>query len=132
MGERIKKKRRGAAVVEAAVTLPIILLLVIGTVEVCNIIFLKQALKVMAFEGARITIIPDSTFNDVDKQVRGLADARGIDIDSVAIDPPNFSDAAAGSFVEVTVTSSANQTKRSQFFSRSSQSESVFIMKESD
>ncbi|MCP4889518.1 MAG: pilus assembly protein [Planctomycetaceae bacterium] len=44
------------AAVEMAVCLPVIILLVFGTIEASGLIFLKQALNVAAYEGVRETI----------------------------------------------------------------------------
>ena len=41
--------------------LPIIVLLVIGTIEACSMVFLKQSLAIAAYEGARTAIIPGAT-----------------------------------------------------------------------
>ena len=40
--------------------------LVIGTIEACSMIFLKQSLAVAAYEGARTAIVPGTTQADVD------------------------------------------------------------------
>ncbi len=51
-----RRKRPGIAAVEMAVCLPVIILLVFGTIEASGLIFLKQALNVAAYEGVRETI----------------------------------------------------------------------------
>ena len=48
-----RAKRRGLAAAETAVALPLLLLLVLGSMEMANVIFLKQALRIAAYEGAR-------------------------------------------------------------------------------
>ncbi len=46
-----QRRRRGVAATEFAVCLPIIVLLVLGTIEACSLIFLKQTLAIA--EGAQ-------------------------------------------------------------------------------
>lgn len=124
------RKRRGAAVVEAAITLPVIFIIILGTVEVCNGIFMRQSLKLMAFEGARITIVPEASFEDVEQQVEEIATVRNVKIKSVEVKPANFQDEPPGNFIEVVVTAAPDQPGKSNLFLSSELSQSVFIMKE--
>lgn len=48
-----RRRRRGTAAVEFAVCLPVIVLLVFGSIEASAFIFLKQALTVAGYEGVR-------------------------------------------------------------------------------
>ncbi len=54
------RKRRGAAVLEFAVCLPLLMLLIIGAIEATHALFLKQALSAAAYEGMRTAIEPRS------------------------------------------------------------------------
>ena len=51
-----RSNRRGIAAVELAVCLPVIVLLVFGSIEASSFIFLKQSLNVSAYEGIREAI----------------------------------------------------------------------------
>lgn len=51
-------RRRGAASVELAVCLPVILLIVFGAIETCSIVFLQQNLQLIAYEAARVAASP--------------------------------------------------------------------------
>lgn len=84
----------------------------------------------MAFEGARVAVIPDASFTDVDQQVRDIATARGVNIDLVKVIPADFASQPSGTFIEVEVTSSASQPGKTRLFSSGSKTVSVFIMKE--
>ena len=44
--------------VELAICLPVLILLLFGTIEACAIIYLNQSLKIAAYEGARVSLIP--------------------------------------------------------------------------
>lgn len=50
--------RRGAASVELAVCLPVIILIVFGAIETCSIVFLQQNLQLIAYEAARVAASP--------------------------------------------------------------------------
>lgn len=124
--------RQAAAVVEAAIALPILLIVILGTVEVCNTIFMRQSMLLMAFEGARVAAIPDATLTDVEQQVQLIATQRDVVIKSVEVSPADFASQPAGTFLEVTVTSDAAQPGRTRLFSTTEKAVSVFIMKEHD
>jgi Flp pilus assembly protein TadG len=51
-----KQARRGAHIVEAAIVLPIVLLLILGIFEYCRFIFLLQVAENAAREGARYAV----------------------------------------------------------------------------
>ncbi|MEZ6135356.1 MAG: pilus assembly protein [Pirellulaceae bacterium] len=52
--KRIRCKRKGTAVVELAVCLPVLVLIVFASIESCNAIFLKQSAASAAYEAAKI------------------------------------------------------------------------------
>ncbi len=53
---RLAKYRKGVAVAEAAICIPVVLLLVFGTLELCQLIFIKERASICAFEGARVGV----------------------------------------------------------------------------
>ena len=70
--------RRGAAVVEFAVCLPVLLVLVIGAIECTTMIFIKQSLNVVAYEGIRTAIRPAATSTDVATRCQAVITERGL------------------------------------------------------
>ncbi|MCS7465272.1 pilus assembly protein [Stieleria sp. ICT_E10.1] len=66
-----RRKRDGVAAVEFAVCLPVIVLLVFGSIEASSFIFLKQSLSVACYEAAREASQSGSTEAEAD--ARGLA-----------------------------------------------------------
>ena len=75
-------RRRGAEVVELALVLPVILLIIFSTLEVCDHAFLLQKLKIAASEGAVAAISKTATRADVEEAVQGYLEARGVDYGS--------------------------------------------------
>ena len=69
---RRHEKRRGAALVEAAVTLPILLLLVMGIVEFGRAMMVVQLLTNGAREGARRGTLDGSTNTIVETHVKSI------------------------------------------------------------
>lgn len=55
---RKRRKRRGAALVELAICLPVFFLITMGTIESCRMIYLRQSLKMAAYETARLALVP--------------------------------------------------------------------------
>jgi Flp pilus assembly protein TadG len=67
---RLKKNERGAALLEAAVTVPIILLITVGIFEFGRAYQTWQVLTNAAREGARLAVIAGSTDADVTTRVQ--------------------------------------------------------------
>ena len=67
---RIRNRERGAALIEAAMTLPILLLLMVGIFEVGRAYETWQVLTNAAREGARISVTPGSDVDTTTALVR--------------------------------------------------------------
>ncbi|MGI9517020.1 MAG: TadE/TadG family type IV pilus assembly protein [Pirellulaceae bacterium] len=78
-------KRDGGAATEAAICLPIILLIISATVELSTAIYLKESLTIAAYEGARIAISRDADDERVRDRIAEVLAERSIDIGDVAI-----------------------------------------------
>lgn len=69
-------ERRGIAVVEFAIILPIFVLILLGTIEACTMVFLQQSLEIAAYESSRVTIVPKTTQSDVQAAANSILDPR--------------------------------------------------------
>lgn len=69
------RPRRGAAVVEMAILLPVLLTVTFGSLEVCNQLFLRQTASVAAYEAARLAARRTVSTSQV--QARGLSSLQG-------------------------------------------------------
>lgn len=101
---RKRARRRGAAIVELAVCLPVVLLLVLASIEACTLVFVQQSLETTAYETARFAVSPGS--DSVMALARGdqvIAD-RQLNNAQITLNPGNMSTTNKGELVEVTVT----------------------------
>lgn len=125
-------RRRGVAATEFAVCLPVMILLLLGTIECCSMIFLKQSLAVAAYEAGHTALKPDAT----DAEARASADRvltdRRIRSATVQLVPGSLGAVAEGDFFEVRVTAptDANRVLPLSFFGGRTLSASAVFMKE--
>jgi hypothetical protein len=77
---KARKRRGGGAAVEAAFCFPLIIFLMMGTLEVCAGIYLKESLTLCAYEGVRAGIHRRSTAEDVMDRVLEMLEDRLITI----------------------------------------------------
>ena len=96
-------RRRGAAVVEFAVCLPIIMLLILGSIEATSAIFLRQALTTSAYEGIREAIRTSSTTSDATARAQAVLTARQIRSSSIRFTPADIQSASRGSIVVIEI-----------------------------
>lgn len=79
--------RRGIATVELAVCLPMLALLVFGSIQACNLIYLKHALTSAAYEGTLELARPDATADSVTERVNQVLSMHNIKQTSITITP---------------------------------------------
>ena len=109
-----QKTRQGAAIVEFAVCLPVIMILILGSMEATIAIFVRQALTTSAYEGIREAIRIGSTTSNATSRAQAVLTARQIRSSIVRFTPPDLQTAARGSNVVVEV--SAPFKANSPFF----------------
>jgi Flp pilus assembly protein TadG len=98
-----QKKSRGVAATELAVCLPVIVLLVIATIEACSALFLKQSLTAAAYEGVRTAIAQNASPADVQAACNQLLADRKIKGATITINPPSIVNLNPGEYVAITV-----------------------------
>ncbi len=104
--------RRGGALLEAALVLPILLALAFGTVEYGQFFFAKQSFQGAARDGARAAIVAGATNADVTNAVAVSLNAAGFGSSGYTVNVQhaqtdvalNVAAATAGTPVKVTVT----------------------------
>ncbi|MFO0942428.1 MAG: TadE family protein [Pirellulales bacterium] len=96
-------KKRGAAVAELAVTIPLIALVVMSTIETCSMLFLKQALRIAAYEGARVSLVPGSQTINVEAGCNEILTTRKVKNATITVTPSDFNQQPYGTVVKVKV-----------------------------
>jgi Flp pilus assembly protein TadG len=129
---RKQLNRQGAVSVELAFVIPVLLLLIFGVIESCNLIYLKQSLTVAAYEGARAAIAEGTSVTVVSERADQVLLDRKVKSPSITITPSNFTEASYGSYIAVEVTSpySVNSIIPGWFFNSVSLKSKVRMMKE--
>jgi Flp pilus assembly protein TadG len=93
--------RDGAAATELAVCMPVIVLIVLATIEACAMIFLQQSLSVAAYEGARVALAPGAQSSHVTYQCQRILDDRDVNAASINVSPSDIPGSAAGTWINV-------------------------------
>jgi Flp pilus assembly protein TadG len=112
------KTRRGAAVAELAICLPLLVLLIFASIEACSMIFLDHGLSIASYEGVRAAINYDGTNADVTARCNEIINQRSIASATVSTNPGNVTNVERGQPITVTVTapSDANMISPPWFF----------------
>lgn len=107
----LPKLRRGVAAVEAAITLPMLVLLVVGSLESANAIFLKQSMVIATYEAAKVASSPNGTTAFAQQRCGEVLTSRGVDTFSLVVSPSNLSSSTArGTRVTVTLSVQSNSS----------------------
>ncbi len=101
--------RRGTAAVELAVCLPLFLVILVATLDVCGMFYVQQSLKISAYEGARVGILPEAESKNVVFQCETLLDAQGVNGYSIVLDPPDPRTLSVGDYFTVTISADFDQ-----------------------
>lgn len=124
--------RAGTACVEAAVCLPIILILVLGCVEVTNKIFLEQSMATAAHGSFCASIRTGATLAEANSAGEAILKSRGVKSFTIKFQPADITTANRGDTIRVTVTalSKSNSIIPTNISENSSITSSVVMLKE--
>jgi hypothetical protein len=75
------------AVTELAVCLPLLTLLVFGSIQACNLIYLKHAITSAAYEGTLEMAKENATNASVETRAQQVLDARGVTSTDIKVLP---------------------------------------------
>jgi Flp pilus assembly protein TadG len=127
-----RKNRSGIAVIELAVIIPVFMLILLGTIEACAMIFLQQSLEIASYEAARVTIVPKTGTQDVADAVDTILVPRRVHGYNVSVTPVDCQNAPYGTFIRVDVSAScqANSLFPTMFYGSQSLTGTVSMMKE--
>lgn len=97
------RDRSGAAVVEFAVCLPILMVMILGSIEATSAIFLKQSLVASAYEGIREAAKVRGTAASANQFATSVLNARQVRAFRVVFTPADPSTASRGDRVTVEI-----------------------------
>jgi Flp pilus assembly protein TadG len=100
--------RAGTAAVEFAVCLPLIVMLVLGSIEMCSMIHLKHTLRITAYETARLSARPLSVLEQTQAHGQSLLAAQQVQSGQVVVATEAVPE---GTLVSVTVTAPTDVNK---------------------
>ena len=83
--------------------LPVLLITVFGTIEICQRIFLRQSAVISAYEGARLCARGIATNEQVKARCNALLSNRGIKNATVAVTPSDILTAKSGTELRIRV-----------------------------
>ena len=87
---RAQTERSGVAAVEAAICFPLIILLMLGTLEITAGLYLRESLSVCSFEACRVGTRRGSTAADVEARALEVLADRGVTGANIVITPDGF------------------------------------------
>ncbi|MEX2092871.1 MAG: TadE family protein [Pirellulales bacterium] len=95
--------RRAAAAAELAICLPLIVFLLLASLEACTMIFLDHSLTIASYEGVRVAINYDSTDAAVVARANQIIADRSVEGATVSISPADVSNVNRGERITITV-----------------------------
>lgn len=104
----LKSTPRGTAVTELAICLPLLVLITLGTVEACSMLYLQQKLETAAYEGSRVGCVPDATAANVRYQCETLLDAQSVNDYVITLNPSDPASLQQGEFLRVSIEAPCN------------------------
>ncbi len=107
--------RTGAALVEFAVLMPVLMVVVFGTIEAASMIFLKQTLVQASYESAKVLARRDGTEVGAIRVANEVANGRRIDSLDIRFEPSNIQSVPRGTFIRVTTSAPANANSLTGF-----------------
>ncbi len=87
----MRSNRYGLEVVEAAIAMPVLVIVTFMTIDICNVIHLKQVANTVAFEAVREASKKDSTWESARAVGDEVAQARRLSNYRLTVEPLNSS-----------------------------------------
>lgn len=107
--KRCRSNRRGVATVEFAVILPIMVLIVMATIECTSMIFLQQSLEIVCYETVRTAARPQTLSADATDRANEVIADRSLTDCTVTIVPTEVNDMPQGAAITVTATAGTSE-----------------------
>lgn len=98
------KHREGVAAVEMALVLPVLLIVLFGTINCSQMMHFRKSLVLAANEGIRLASQRETTSQDVLGRTNSVLSSRRVTNPDVTLVPANIETAAAGDVIELRIT----------------------------
>lgn len=98
----VRTRHRGAAAVEFAVVSPVLVLFVLGIIEIGRLVMVSQVVTNATREGARYSVLTDTSVSDVDVYVRQYLSQVSISESAIASIQLDYQTTTTDSFGRVT------------------------------
>lgn len=95
--------RKGGALIEFAISFPLLLVVIFGAIEICERIFFKQSVTLVAYEGARLAARRSATSNQVLQRCQQMLKERRIEGGEVLLSPSVIDDVPTTTPITITV-----------------------------
>ncbi len=105
---RLVRERSGTAAVEMAVTLPLLVTLVFGAIEMANAVFLRQSLNIAAYEAAKVITRPGNNETLARTRCQEVLTVRKVGTYTLTFSPTITTSTARGTQVTVTLSAPAS------------------------
>ncbi len=97
------RARKGAAVAEFAVCLPVIFLIAFGSIEAASMLFLRQAMIQSSYEGVKVAARNSGTNAAATAAATAVTEGRNLNGVSIVFTPSDVSSVPVGEIIRVTV-----------------------------
>jgi TadE-like protein len=124
--------RRAAAAAELAICLPLIVFLLLASLEACSMIFLDHSLTIASYEGVRVAINYDGNNPNTITRCNQILTNRGVHGATISLNPSNVANVNRGDRITITVSApcSANAILPLWFYSGKTLSSATTMVKE--
>ncbi|MEQ8847324.1 TadE family protein [Botrimarina sp.] len=109
-----RRDRRGVETVELALSLPILVTILFGTLECCELLFTKQSIAVAAYESGRVAARRDATTEAVTNRFNQIVAARRLVGATMTLTPGDLSALSIGEEIRIDVTAPVAENSTSQ------------------
>ncbi len=124
------KNRRGAAVIEFAMTVPLLFLFVFASIEFSRANMIKNMIENAAMEGAREGMLPGHTAADCIAAAQDLIDIMALNDATITVEPASLTPTTPTVTVMVSVPLATNSLPMSKFVLGESLTQSVTLPRE--
>lgn len=102
------RSRCGTAATELAVSLPLLVILVFGSIEMANAVFLRQSLNIAAYEAAKVVTRPGDNETLARQRCQEVLDVRKVSAYTLSFSPTVTTSTPRGTQVTVTLSAPAS------------------------